>query len=300
MGRIYICSEGHSWERDVEAASPDADLALRCPTCGSAVQLMKESPAAPLESGALPSWGTAAVDFTLAGKKVHAEFHLPAGPVRPRLMLPVLQKLTDFVVDEAVKAVEAKGAKVSCQKGCGACCRQLVPITEMEAYHIRDLVARLPEPRRSQIRDRFAHARQRLQVAGLLEAVQGLGSCPEREIDSIGMSYFELHIPCPFLEEESCSIHQDRPLVCREYLVTSPAENCGRPREGAIDGVPLGVKVSKVVAHLGETEPNPRRPFVPLVLAPEWADAHPNEPPPRPAPDLLQEVFHRLAKKPDS
>ncbi|HEY5241787.1 MAG TPA: YkgJ family cysteine cluster protein [Polyangiaceae bacterium] len=28
-------------------------------------------------------------------------------------------------------------------------------------------------------------------------------------------------VSCPFLEEESCSIHPDRPPICREYLVTS-------------------------------------------------------------------------------
>jgi Fe-S-cluster containining protein len=40
-------------------------------------------------------------------------------------------------------------------------------------------------------------------------------------------------MPCPFLEDESCSIHPDRPLVCREYLVTSPAELCAGPRRKA-------------------------------------------------------------------
>ena len=38
----------------------------------------------------------------------------------------------------------------------------------------------------------------------------------------LGREYFQLGIPCPFLEEESCSIYHDRPITCREYLVTSP------------------------------------------------------------------------------
>ncbi len=44
--------------------------------------------------------------------------------------------------------------------------------------------------------------------------------------------YFHLGIACPFLEDESCSIHADRPISCREYLVTSPAVNCADPKPG--------------------------------------------------------------------
>ena len=40
-----------------------------------------------------------------------------------------------------------RGVRVSCRAGCGACCRQLVPIAEAEARRIRDLVEAMPEPR---------------------------------------------------------------------------------------------------------------------------------------------------------
>jgi hypothetical protein len=33
---------------------------------------------------------------------------------------------------------------------------------------------------------------------------------------------------------------------------------------------------------------------VALILAPEWADAHPNEAPPRPGPELLREFLGHL------
>jgi len=34
---------------------------------------------------------------------------------------------------------------------------------------------------------------------------------------------------------------------------------------------------------------------VPLALAPEWADAHPESTPPRPGPELLKELLGHLA-----
>ena len=44
-------------------------------------------------------------------------------------------------------------------------------------------------------------------------------------------------VPCPFLEDESCSIHPERPLVCREYLVTSPAALCAGPTQEGVTPV---------------------------------------------------------------
>ena len=40
--------------------------------------------------------------------------------------------------------------------------------------------------------------------------------------------------------------------------------------------------------------------FVPLILAPDWADAHPDEAPPRPGPDVLRELLDHLARKRDN
>ena len=56
----------------------------------------------------------------------------------------------------------------------------------------------------------------------------------DREVST---GYFALGVACPFLEEESCSIHAERPLVCREYLVTSPAERCAGPAQEGVTPV---------------------------------------------------------------
>ena len=44
--------------------------------------------------------------------------------------------------------------------------------------------------------------------------------------------YFAAGIPCPFLEEERCGVYDERPVVCREYAVTSPPELCERLEPG--------------------------------------------------------------------
>jgi Fe-S-cluster containining protein len=241
---------------------------------------------------------TANLELDVGGYKLRARLTVPSDPTPLRLMLPVIQGFADALVDVAVKTVEGKGKTVSCKAGCGACCRQLVPISETEARRIDDLVEEMPEPRRSVIRERFADARRRLDEAGMLDKLGRHDDWTDDEFRAIGIGYFHLGIPCPFLEEESCSIHPDRPITCREYLVTSPAENCARPRADNIDWVPLAGKVWTALARLDEAAPGSRYiRWVPLVLAPEWARDHPEEKPPRPGPEWLNDLFTKLTGK---
>src|SRR5262249_40786328 len=142
-------------------------------------------------------WTTGTVNFKIAGQSVQARITLPAGPVQTRQLLPVFQALTDLVVDVAEQAAAAKGEKVSCRKGCGACCRQVGPITEMEAYHLRALVNGLPEPRRTEVRARFAAARRRLEEAGLAGKLAAPGPLAREELQRLGLDYFSLRIACP-------------------------------------------------------------------------------------------------------
>jgi Fe-S-cluster containining protein len=236
--------------------------------------------------------------MSVAGTRLKGQIPISTGPTRPRELLPVFRGLAESVIEIAVKAVEAEGQTVSCKKGCGACCRQLVPISECEAYQLRDLIEGLPEPRRTEVRARFAEARRRVQEAGLHDKLLHPERFSNDELRPIGLEYFHLGIPCPFLDEESCSIHPERPIACREYLVTSPAENCARPTAETVRCVPIPLKVSNAVSLL-DVDPNARFVrWVPLVIAPEWAETHPDQTPPRPGPDVMREFFARLPQKP--
>lgn len=249
------------------------------------------------ESPDLAETVTATVKFGTDAWQMQTRVTVPAGPTSMRALLPVMQSLTNSIVDAAVQMAEAEGRKVSCCAGCGACCRQMVPISEVEARQIGQLVANLPEPRRATVRARFADASRRLDQAGLLDKMRRRDQWDGQEIQPLGIEYFRQGIPCPFLEDESCSIHPDRPLACREYLVTSPAEFCARPSAETIDQVELPVKVWPAVARCDAPDPGARFVrWVPLVLAPEWAADHPDEPPPRPGPELLREFFDHLTR----
>jgi Fe-S-cluster containining protein len=240
---------------------------------------------------------TARVQLGFGQQPVDLEITVPAGPTRPIDLLPVYQGLTNLAVDIAVENVERAGEAISCRKGCGACCRQPVPISESEAHMIARLVDTLPDPRRSAVKARFAGAKERLAAAGLLEAFRHSERVSGLDQMANSADYFALGIACPFLEDESCSIHPERPLACREYLVTSPAENCARPQEGNTRPVPLPARVGTAV-RAGDRSSADAVGWVLLALAPEWAAIHP-EPAPRPGPDLIREFFDRLLPRTD-
>ena len=229
-------------------------------------------------------------------EQIEMNMTLPVGAARLEALLPAFQKVADGFVDLAVERAGAEGRTVSCRKGCGACCRQVVPISEVEARRIGQLVEELPEPRRRVIRARFAEARDRLAEAGLLPKLENREGFEDGEFHSIGLAYFHLGIPCPFLEDESCSIHGARPISCREYLVTSPPANCADPKPGTIEQVELAAKVWTALARAGSAGSPGRFPaWVPLVLAPDWASTHPDGSEPRPVEDLFRGVFDELA-----
>lgn len=239
-------------------------------------------------------WITGKGTLRIAGAKVEVEVTVPAQPVRATQLLPVWQQLTNTVVGVGSTRAEAAGARISCTKGCGACCRQLVPIAESEAYHLQVVVAALPESQRARVQARFAQAKEQLQQIGLWEPLFSPGELTTEQKRELGLAYFQQGIACPFLEEESCGIHPDRPLACREYLVTSPPENCAAPSAETVQCVEMPGSVSRIVQSLTATRGVN---WLPLIMALDWAEAHPDESPARSGPEWLQAVFQQLTKQ---
>jgi Fe-S-cluster containining protein len=231
---------------------------------------------------------TGSVELSIGGKRLQLELQVPSAPTGPAKLLPLFRSLADAIVEIAEQSVVAQGKSISCSKGCGACCRQLVPISAIEARRLRELLNELPESRAAEIRARFASARQRLAQAGLLASLLEPERIGEEQAQAFGLAYFARGIACPFLEDESCSIHADRPVACREYLVTSPAAHCARPTAESVDRVKIPAKVGSAVRKLQSPA------WVPLIVAPEWAEAHPDEDPLRPGPAIVSEFLSAL------
>lgn len=240
------------------------------------------------------------VRFSLTVNGAPLEVEAEAPPERARLdeLLPALRALDNAVVDRAVESVEADGERVSCARGCAACCkRQPVPVSPPEALALSRLVDRMPEPRRSAVRAAFAAAVEQVKGAGIYETYTDRSPSLTRE-DALATvrRYMALGIHCPFLVDDACGIYEDRPFVCRQYLVTSPPELCENPLDNPVRQVPMPIRLATAVVETTETLNGRAQYTVPLVLALDHAARHRSELSRKhDARDALAEVVRQLS-----
>jgi len=205
------------------------------------------------------------------GWAIASALTVPAEPAPLETWLPFLKALASQVSRSAAEAADQAGAPVSCAMGCGACCRQLVGISLIEARALAQLVAAMPEPRQGDIRARFAAALARLTESGVLDA-DYVGPSPEfplaaTEQQRLSAAWFSLRIACPFLENESCGIYEDRPLVCREHQVTSSPAACAQLFREPVDRIALPVRLGAALARAAETIDGVSTAIIPLVMS---------------------------------
>jgi Fe-S-cluster containining protein len=122
-----------------------------------------------------------------------------------------------YIVDKgivhAIGAEKKTGRKLACAKGCSSCCRthKDIPVYPLELVGITWYVT---------------------------EKITGIA----REALRKQLEGYKKHDPCPFLIEGACSVHQMRPMACRQFNVFGkPCEEGEDPfytrREDVMDPV---------------------------------------------------------------
>ena len=214
---------------------------------------------------------------TPAGRLTTA-IDVPTGFIPITAIVPVSRRLGDEAAQlEVQRAIEA-GQTISCRMGCAACCRMLVPLSAPEAFALREYVEQLPTDRRTQLLSRLNDRKDSLKRAGLWDRLNDVAEAnrpvPDEELDTINQAYYALRIPCPYLEDEMCSIYEARPSACRELLVTSPAELCQDLAQNPITPLPVSMRISSILGLVwGTLTSSPPR-LIPLPMALEWAERH--------------------------
>src|SRR5580704_1934744 len=113
---------------------------------------------------AVSGHSTATLRLTVGTLRIAHPITVSNAAVPAAEIMPALQGLVNAVVE----AAEA-GQAISCRKGCGACCRQLVPVSRTEGERLLQLVASMPNARRAALSLRFAAAETTIEEAGLKE-----------------------------------------------------------------------------------------------------------------------------------
>lgn len=246
-----------------------------------------------------PELASIQVTLTVAGRPLNVRVNVPTAPIPPAELLPFYRGLVDSLVKASTNLAAAAGRSVSCRQGCAHCCRQLVPVSALEARELMKRVEQMPEPLRSRVKARFAEARRRLEAEapGLMSRMLYPNDYPGEPPAPLAHAYYRLRIDCPFLEEEACTIHAERPVACRQILVSSPPEYCATLSPQVR---PLDVVGGPAFPWMPAAERTPGGRFVEylaLVLAPEFLEMHRDEPAPRPGTEWLSEFLGRMQQR---
>lgn len=133
-----------------------------------------------------------------------------------------LRVLAAKMIDDQQAAADLED--VSCRSGCVACCNQPVPVGPAEIARIMAGIDALDPATGERVHAQIAAAATSLRAAGF--ASTDLIEQDPSERPAYAARYFSQGVPCPILDGDTCSLRDERPLVCRDYLVTSDPEHC--------------------------------------------------------------------------
>ncbi|MFC1900993.1 hypothetical protein ACFLYN_05310 [Chloroflexota bacterium] len=132
--------------------------------------------------------------------------------------------------------IKERGEEITCHKGCSTCCILYIEASvnecELIVYYLYDnmytfftFLEQYPEWRRriGQYGDPLLDCE--LTVAEMRREDRWTDEA-QHELDRKLLDYQILDVPCPFLHNDICIIHEVRPYACANHLVTSPAEWC--------------------------------------------------------------------------
>lgn len=248
---------------------------------------------------------SAKLKLDINGEHFELDLAIPANPVKPQRMLPVFQGIANEIVARGIERSAAAGKPVSCRAGCSACCRQPIMISAAEAYNLAGIVESMPEERRNAVKLRFRNAVERIEELGWFDrfdefsAAARLGQKADLEGAFVTLlsEYMAQRVECPFLDGGLCSIYEDRPLMCREYMVTSPPENCEHPRPETTARLPISGEVSEAFAGLAKGRASERPSSRLIIKLLDFVEENRDNVDERPGPDWAGEFLRLLTNR---
>ena len=188
-------------------------------------------------------------ELDIFGHPLRIGISLADRPAELAELVPMARQITDRIVRLITKKLNSSGRKIACQKGCAHCCYYLVAVSTAEAFCISNAIFALPlQKRRMLIRACCIAGRSTVaSVASNRTAAQDMSQADT--LQDLSDWYSNLQLRCPFLENESCQIYDDRPLACREYLILEGSEPCGGGCTDSSRRVDIPVSIAQILAE---------------------------------------------------
>ncbi len=214
------------------------------------------------------------LEFDIAGETMQFRIGVTEEQMKLADIVPLAQLVEKKIIEEVIARIERDGGRVTCRRGCSACCSYLVPVSVPEAFWLREeILAKGQSQRRQMVRTCLLASRRILKHEPPKLFLSQKPGTPEglSDVDLISSWYKNLKVACPFLDNEICTIYEARPLACREHFVKGSASVCKSGR-GRAEVVEIPVRMVDVLVQLaGELEGiDTEAVIMPLTLA--WCE----------------------------
>ncbi|MDD4924646.1 MAG: YkgJ family cysteine cluster protein [Dehalococcoidales bacterium] len=146
------------------------------------------------------------------------------GNLRKEYCIRFIRKKQQFfkeLTGQQEETLTANSETLSCYKGCSRCCSLFIGASVQEAEAIVYYLYQ-NEDKLQRFLETYPVWREKVRASGDLFRKPTAG---DKSIGDLA-AYARLKIPCPFLQDDACSIYEVRPFVCAGLIVTTPPEWC--------------------------------------------------------------------------
>ncbi|MCA9468806.1 MAG: YkgJ family cysteine cluster protein, partial [Nitrospira sp.] len=112
------------------------------------------------------------IDIQTPVGPIQASVAVPSGFIPLTTIIPLMQSIGSEIQELASTAITKTREPISCQKGCAACCRMLIPMAPPEALALKTYVETWEPSRRDVLLARLQSIQDQLQTAGLDEPLK--------------------------------------------------------------------------------------------------------------------------------
>lgn len=208
----------------------------------------------------------ARMTLTLGGQEVPVVVETSTGPVPVDDVVVAAQGIGEALVSRAIEGASREGSPVRCAPACDACCHHAAPVSPLEARTLARAVRAMPVADREAFEARLATVLSEAESRGLVELARRAAMGEDVPLSE---AWRRAHLPCPFLVDRACVAYAARPLVCREYMVSSPPEACSgddpRRIRRVVASPSVAARLQALSASLFPEEPP--RDVLPLAVA---------------------------------
>ncbi len=212
-------------------------------------------------------------ELDILGETVRFDINVAQKQARLSDIAPLARTLSTKLALVVLDRLRRNGEFVPCRKACSACCNYLVPLSVPEAFRLREELLALPaEQGRALLQSCLDTAKKILDKKPKEFDINELaGAESQIQISQLGKWYAGLKLACPFLSDSLCTSYENRPIACREYIVTGPALLCEAEWTDESQIVPMPVSVLQCLGQLTAELEQSNIEAVILPLALPWA-----------------------------